>query len=146
MGIVNIIQNAVNKGWASGVNVGIIYLVTKNGDYIEGLSFPHGSDVLPPTSEERGVMINISVNACKSFTYIPEHNEFVYDVSIKGKPFLGNIPPHLVVGVLNLDTGESLLSSTSEPVKETSKPTKLTLVSFNSKIVPSKSKAQLQLL
>ena len=102
-----LVEHAVTKGWEKGAKVGIIFQVTHGGEYIDGLLFPHGMDKLKTIDGERAVIINLSLSVCKQFNYVGEYKQFVYDVSVGGKPFFGNIPPVMVVDVIDMNTMES---------------------------------------
>ena len=148
-----LIEYAVSRGWESGAKVGIIYQVTNKGTYLEGLNFPAGSDTIKTVGGENAVLINLSLNACKQFNYVKEFKQFVYDVSVKGKPFFGNIPPNLVIDIINMDTHESfyddaMMAGIEDAMVETPSHnfTKVKLVSKNPHITPSKSSAKLKVV
>jgi hypothetical protein len=149
-----LIESAVTSGWSSGCKIGIIYQVTVNGKYKEGLLFPDGSDNMRTANGEHAVLINLSLNACKQFNYVSEYDQFVYDISVKGQPFFGNIPPEMVIDVVNIDTGESFYhlgdvnNGADEFMVETpsSNFVKVKLVSHNPCIIPSKSLASLKVV
>lgn len=148
------VENAVTLGWNSGAMVGIVFQVTHNGQYLEGITFPHGTDTIRTVQGEHAVIINLSLTACKSFNYVSEYKQFVYDVCVKGKAFFGNIPPELVIDVFDMKTGESFynplapVADDREAMVETPAHNfaKVTLVSSNSKIAPAKSTASLKVV
>ena len=149
------IEHAVTRGWESGTKVGIIFQVTLNGQYIEGVTFPTGKDTLKTVAGENAVVINLSLSACKMFNYVGEYKQFVYDVSVGGKQFFGNIIPETVIDVVNLDTGESFYqdiedepTSSDEAMVEVPAHnfTRARLVADNPHIVPSISTAKLKVV
>lgn len=148
------VENAVTTGWERGAKVGIIFQVTHNGEYLEGLLFPHGTDTLKTVDGERAVIINLSLSACKQFNYVAEFEQFVYDVSVKGKPFFGNIPPVMVVDVIDMNTLESFYDP-EEPIAKVTDAmvevpshnfVKVRLVVDNPHIVSQKSTATLKVV
>ena len=150
-----LVEHAVTKGWEKGVKVGIVFQVTHKGDYIKGLQFPHGTDNLKTIDGERAVIINLSLSACKQFNYVEEYEQFVYDVSVGGKPFFGNIPPVMVVDVIDMNTMESfydpehsIIEDTTEAMVETPSHNfvKLKLVADNPHIASQKSTAKLKVV
>lgn len=148
------VENAVSLGWEKGSKVGIIFQVTHEGVYIDGLQFPDGTDTLKTVAGERAVLINLSLSACKQFNYVEEYEQFVYDVCVKGKPFFGNIPPVMVVDVIDMNTGESFydpeapLADVTDGMVEVPSHnfTRVKLVVDNPHITPKKSKANLKVV
>lgn len=89
------------------------------------------------------------------FNYEDESKQFVYDVSIGGKPFFGNIIPETVIDVIDLDTGESfyhniedeMVGSDAAMVETPSHNfTRVHLVASNPHITPSKSTAKIKVV
>lgn len=148
------VENAVTTGWERGAKVGIIFQVTQGGEYIDGLLFPCGTDTLKTVDGERAVIINLSLSACKQFNYVSEFEQFVYDVSVKGKPFFGNIPPVMVVDVIDMNTLESFYDPEAPIAKVTDAMVevpshnfvKVRLVSDNPHVASQKSTATLKVV
>lgn len=100
------ITDATEKGWNENANLGILSIVELEGKPIEDAFYPAGGS-FKMTNEMKGCIINISLNACKSFGFNSENQSFEYDVSSNGKPFYGRIPLWTVLGVFDIDTNKS---------------------------------------
>lgn len=100
------IEEAVQQGWNEGAKVHVLYeIVSANGFVHPNLTYPHKGDIKLPDGSIC-MLINVSLSACKMFSYDEEYSEFVYDIAVGGKPFMGNIPPNLIKAVYDLDTRE----------------------------------------
>lgn len=101
------IMNAVQSCWNKGHKVYIAHAVTDlDGNYIESQAFPYGLEVAVNDTNAKLVQIDVSCNACKMFEVDDESGDFVYDVGVNGRPFLGNIHPRTVLAVIDKTTGE----------------------------------------
>lgn len=104
------IYAAVEAVWNVGGKPYIDFMVVDfDGDPVEGVEYPIGYDYALPDCKARMVSINLSVRACKYFGFVDEFKEFVYDVGVNGKGFFGNIPPHAVVTIRDMDNGGKVM-------------------------------------
>lgn len=103
------IMAAVLDCWNAGHKVHIAYAVTDpDGNYIETQAFPFGKEQVVPGTKAKLVQINISTNACKDFSFDDETRDFVYDVGVNGRPFLGNMHLGSVLAVLDVTVGQTV--------------------------------------
>lgn len=100
------IENAVQSAWNDNAKVVVIYeLVSSSGVTHTNLAYPSKGDIKLPDGSIC-MLVNVSLSACKMFSYDEQYQEFVYDIAVGGKPFLGNIPPRLIKAVYDMDSGK----------------------------------------
>lgn len=119
------VENAAQDAWNENSKVGIVSLVEVGGVAVDGAHYPYGTAFevgkgvgKPPM----GCVIEISLNACKSFGYNKETNTFDYDVAVNGKPFYGSIPVWSVLCVMDMNTDR--IFGSWEPSSKAVKPVK----------------------
>lgn len=88
------ILSAYEQCYSEGHDLWIKFMVTnEDGDYNPNITFPIGTDFdLNESGKAKAVHIKLGANACKYFGLDDETGDFVYDVGVNGRPFLGNIP------------------------------------------------------
>jgi hypothetical protein len=140
------IMAAIENSWNEGGEPHIMFAVTnEDGSYDSNIKFPKGRD-LEVGDNLRAVVINLGLNACRSFNFDQESGDFVYDVGVNGTTFFGNIPLSSVMMVFNKHDNAVIFSADDatldkpEVVKPVSKPTKqigLSLASYTENPKPS---------
>ncbi len=105
---VTIINALTNQAYENGQKVHIMYIVgDENGHPFPEQQTPDIDHWFPLTQTEDGkgtgpwaTTINISPSACKQFTFQLGTGDYVYDVSMGGKPFFGNITLQRVLSIV----------------------------------------------
>lgn len=88
------ILSVYEQAYAEGHDLWIKFIVTnQDGEYDPKVTFPFGQDFdLGGDGKAKAVHIKLGPHACMYFGLDEETGDFVYDVGVNGRAFLGNIP------------------------------------------------------
>lgn len=92
----NEIMEVIKKAWSEYRQPYILYKVGDQSGYDQRIFFPKGSDKVQPNGDIT-MLMNVSTNACRSFTFNEDNNDFVYNAGFNGTGYLGNIPVDSIV-------------------------------------------------